>query len=285
MSRRRLLLAATGTAGCGVILIAVAHSLPAADGDTEVPVGAMPPATAKRSPTSRFLAFTRTPRRPGNLLARRGLAGRSVAGRPIGVLQRGDPAIKGELLVFGCIHGDECAASGLQPLRNGCPDPASEIFLVPNLNPDGLAAGSRLNRRGVDLNRNFPSGWRSIGRRGEPQYSGPRPFSEPETRLAARVIRTLEPEVTIWFHQHRQPRTLVRAWGQSIAAARAFARLGRLRFRPLPWPDGTAPNWQNHRFPGTSSFVVELPPGPLGIDLKGRLERAVVRLARKVGED
>ncbi len=23
--------------------------------------------------------------------------------------------------------------------------------------------------------------------------------------------------------------------------------------------DGTAPNWQNDRFPGTSSFVVELP--------------------------
>jgi murein peptide amidase A len=283
MSRRRLLRAAAGAAGCGAILVAVAQALPAG-GDTEVPDAAAPVA-AKRPPASRFLSFAQAPRRPGNLLARRGFAGRSLAGRPIGVLQRGDPAIEGELLVFGCIHGDECAARGIEPLSNGCPDPASEIFLVPNLNPDGLAARSRLNRHGVDLNRNFPSGWRPIGRRGDPQYSGPRPFSEPETRLAARVIRTLEPEVTIWFHQHRHPRALVRAWGQSISAARAFARLGRLRFRPLPWLDGTAPNWQNHRFPGTSSFVVELPPGPLGIDLKGRLERAVLRLARKVGED
>ncbi len=238
-----------------------------------------------REPKGGFLAFTRTPRRPGNLLARRGLAGRSVGGRPIGLLQRGDPSIEGELLVFGCIHGDECTASGLQPLSNGCPDPASEIFLVPNLNPDGFAATTRLNGRGVDLNRNFPSGWRAIGRRGDPQYSGPQPFSEPETRLAARIVRTLKPRVTIWFHQHSQPQPLVRAWGQSAPSAHAFARLAHLPFRRLPWPDGTAPNWQNHRFPGTSSFVVELPPGHLETDLKDRLERGLVRLARKVGED
>src|SRR5262249_25070105 len=31
-----------------------------------------------------------------------------------------------------------------------------------------------------------------------------------------------------------------------------------LSFRKLPWLPGSAPNWQNHRFPGTSSFVVEL---------------------------
>ena len=241
----------------------------------------------KRKPVSDFLAFTRTPRRPGNLLARRGLAGRSAEGRPIGLLQRGDPAIGGELLVFACIHGDECAASGIEPLApaSGCPDPASEIFLVRNLNPDGFAAGSRLNGRGVDLNRNFPSGWRPIGRRGDPQHAGRRPFSEPETRLAARIVRALEPSVTIWFHQHSAPRPLVRAWKQSVPAAHTFARLARLPFRRLPWPDGTAPNWQNHRFPGTASFVVELPAGELGTDLKGRLERAVVRLAREVGED
>jgi hypothetical protein len=26
----------------------------------------------------------------------------------------------------------------------------------------------------------------------------------------------------------------------------------------MPWLAGTAPNWQNHRFPGASSFVVEI---------------------------
>lgn len=286
MNRGRILLAAAIAAACGLTLIAVGRSLPDASGGT---APRMPTDRGGAEPRERstFLAFTRTPRRPGNLLARRGLAGRSAEGRPIGLLQRGDPALTGELLVFGCIHGDECAARDLHPLApgSGCPDPASEIFLVPNLNPDGLAAGSRLNSRGVDLNRNFPSDWQPIGRRGDPQYSGPRPFSESETRLAARIVRALGPEVTIWFHQHHQPRPLVRAWGRSIPAGRAFARLGRLPFRALPWPDGTAPNWQNHRFPGTASFVVELPPGELDDDLEGRLERAIVRLARRVGKD
>lgn len=289
MTRRRLFLVAAAAACCGVALIAVARSLPAADGEINPPVApaavAAAPDTAKRSEADPFLAFTRTPRRPGNVLARRGVVGRSAEGRPIGLWQRGDPAIEGELLVVGCIHGDECAARDLQPLTNGCPDPASEIFIVPNLNPDGLSADTRLNGRGVDLNRNFPSGWRPIGRRGDPQHSGPRPFSEPETRLAARIVRALRPEVTIWFHQYDSPRPLVRAWGRSIPAGRAFARLGRLPFRALPWPDGTAPNWQNHRFPGTASFVVELPPGELDVDLQGRLERAIVRQARRVGED
>jgi protein MpaA len=284
--RRRILIAAAIAAACGLGLIAVAHSLPNASGGAGDPVAAGK-ASASGGNVDGLLAFARTPRRPGNLLARRDVIGRSVAGRPIGLLQRGDPAIAGELLVFGCIHGDECAASGIEPLApaSGCPDPASDIFLVRNLNPDGLASGSRLNERGVDLNRNFPSGWRPIGQRGDPQYSGPKPFSEPETRLAARIVRKLNPEVTIWFHQHHGPRPLVRAWGQSILAGRAFARLGRLPFRALPWPDGTAPNWQNHRFPGTASFVVELPAGDLDIDLEERLERAVVRQARRVGED
>jgi protein MpaA len=282
MSRRRPFLAAAIAAGCGVIAIAVARSLPAASRGTALPA---PTTRPDRKPADPFLAFTRTPRRPGNVLARRDVIGRSSAGRPISLLQRGDPAIERTLLVFGCIHGDECAARGIQPLSNGCPDPASEIFLVPNLNPDGFVAGSRLNGRRVDLNRNFPSDWRRIGQPGDPQHAGAAPFSEPETRLAARVVRALRPAVTIWFHQHRHRRPLVRAWGGSVPAAQAFAHLARLPFRRLPWLDGTAPNWQNHRFPGASSFVVELPPGDLEEPLRGRVERAVVRLAREVGED
>ena len=201
------------------------------------------------------------------------------------MLQRGDPSLKGKVLVFGCVHGDECAAERLQPLSNGCPDPASDIYLVRNLNPDGAALGVRVNGRGVDLNRNFPSAWKAIGEPGGPQYSGPRPFSEPETRLAARIIERLRPEVTIWFHQHHADEPLVRAWGRSIQAARRFAHLSGLPFRALPWLAGTAPNWQNHRFPGSSSFVVEFPLGPLARETKTRLERSLVRFARGVGKD
>jgi protein MpaA len=211
--------------------------------------------------------------------------GHSAEGRPIHLRQYGDPAIEGEVLVFGCVHGDECAARGIQPLRNGCPDPSADVFVVPNLNPDGLALGTRLNGRGVDLNRNFPVEWKPIGKRGGQQHSGPRPFSEPETRLAARIVKRLRPEVTIWFHQHYGSEPLVRAWDGSVAVARRFARLARLPFRRLPWLAGTAPNWQNQRFLNAASFVVELPRGPLPAEAKTRLGRAVLLLARGVGED
>jgi len=229
-----------------------------------------------------FLAFSQTPRNsPGpisNLMGRRGLAGRSSQGRKIFLRQWGDPAVGGELLVFSCIHGDECAAREIQPIA-GCPSPDADIYRV-NLNPDGLAEGTRLNGRGVDLNRNFPDDWKPIGIRGGAQYSGPRPFSEPETRLAARIIRRLDPETTIWFHQHAGP-AFVRAWGQSVSAARRYARLARLPFRRLPWLAGTAPNWQNNTFPGTSSFVVELPDGPLAPRRLSGLGLAANKLARE----
>lgn len=232
-----------------------------------------------------FLAFAQTPRGPGNLLARYGTVGRSSQGRPIELRQLGDPRWSGELLVFGCIHGDECGASGIEPTTGGCPDPGADVYLVPNLDPDGAEAGSRLNGRGVDLNRNFPSGWRPIGSRWDPQYSGPKPFSEPETRLAARLIDRLRPEATIWFHQYSGRRPFVRAWGRSAAAGRHFASLAGMRFRRLRWPAGTAPNWQNHRYPGAASFVVELPAGRVEPGLRERLTEALVRMGRWVRED
>jgi murein peptide amidase A len=232
-------------------------------------------------------AFARTPRGPGNLLGRYKVIGHSSAGRPIDLHQSGDPKWSGELLVFGCVHGDECAAAGIEPvsaLSGGCPDPSADIYMVPDLNPDGKLAGSRLNARGVDLNRNFPSEWKPIGEPWSPQYSGPRPFSEPETRLAAQVIRAVRPEATIWFHQHRGPRPFVRAWGQSIAGARHFARLARMPFHAIRWPAGTAPNWQNHNF-GGAAFLVELPPGKAGPRMRERLAKAIVRMGRWVRED
>jgi protein MpaA len=242
------------------------------------------PASQPSDANGGFLAFAQAPRRPGNLLGRNEVVGHSAQGRPIALHQVGDPKWSGELLVFGCIHGDECGASAVEPLTGGCPDPSADIFLVPSLNPDGTAAGSRLNGRGVDLNRNFPSQWLPIGKPGDPQYSGPRQLSEPETRLAARIVRELEPAATIWFHQYRGERPFVRAWGQSVAGARHFATLARMPFRAMRWPAGTGPNWQNHAFPG-AAFVVELPQGRVDPRMRGRLSKALVRMGRWVRED
>src|SRR5919204_6741579 len=96
--------------------------------------------------------------------------GRSALGRGISLREYGANEDGRRVLVFGCIHGTECAADAISRFQYGCPT-AGGIFYVPNLNPDGFAMGTRLNGRGVDLNRNFPSGGAPIGRRRGPEYS------------------------------------------------------------------------------------------------------------------
>jgi protein MpaA len=200
--------------------------------------------------------------------------GRSSRGRPLVALRVGDTTSSTKALVVGCIHGDECAGTTVTRILARS-SPAVDLWVVSQLNPDGFALDRRQNARGVDLNRNFPSEWRAGGRPWDPEYPGPRPLSEPETRAVAGLIRRIKPTVTIWFHQ---PQTLVRAWGQSMPVARRYARLAGTRFRAIRWPRGTAPNWQNHSFPGTSSFVVELAAGPLTPAAANRHARAVLSL-------
>jgi protein MpaA len=184
--------------------------------------------------------------------------GHSVLGRPIRAYEVGNPKSPDKVLVVGCIHGDESAgvpiASQLRRER-----PTFDLWVIPTSNPDGCARGTRANANGVDLNRDF--------------YRR----TQPETRAVAAFVRRIRPRVSIWFHQHQD---LVRAWGQSVPAARRYAQLSGLRFRAIRWPDGSASNWQNHAFPGTSSFVVELPPGRLSAAAVTRHVRAVLQLAK-----
>jgi murein peptide amidase A len=207
--------------------------------------------------------------------------GQSARGRPIRAVfaqgQKDGPLV----LVVGCIHGNEPGGLEIAEKLGGVAPPAGELVVVPNLNPDGLALDTRTNARGVDLNRNFASGWRPSGAPGDPEHSGPRPFSEPESRLARRLIRRLRPDVTIWFHQQVEP-PLVRAWGSSVPAARAYARLAGSAFDRLSWLPGSAPNWQNHRFPGTSSFVVELPWGELSPPNAARHAQTLLELGAEL---
>jgi protein MpaA len=203
--------------------------------------------------------------------------GRSVRGTPIVALERGNPSSPRKVLVVGCIHGTECAGIAVVQLLARTQPRNVDLWLVPNLNPDGYASHTRQNAHGVDLNRNFAAMWERIGHRGSLQWSGPRPFSEPETRIARRLILRLRPTLTLWFHQ---PQALVRAWGPSIPAGRQYARFAGVPFRALAWPNGTASNWQNHLHPPEVSFVVELPPGPLTPIAARPYAQALLRLAQ-----
>jgi predicted deacylase len=199
-----------------------------------------------------------------------------VAGRRIGFVRAGDP--RGPVvLVVGCIHGNETAgiavAHALVHARSG-----ADLWIVPDLNPDGVAAATRQNRRGVDLNANWSSQWRGGGQPWSDYFGGPRPFSEPETRIAHSLILRIRPRVTIWFHQHMN---VVWAWGPSSAAGRLYARAAGMRFYHHPWLTGTAANWQNHHLPGASAMTVELPAGRLSPQQVHRHVRAVLTLAAR----
>jgi murein peptide amidase A len=207
----------------------------------------------------------------------REVIGRSVAGRPIVAVHSGGPEAPIEVLVVGCVHGNEAAGVPIarQLIAAGAPRGA-ELWVVPSLNPDGVAAGTRGNAHGVDLNRNFPFDWRPLGGF---EYSGPGPLSEPESRAARRLILREEPDVTIWFHQ---PLDLVDRPPGNPFVARRLARLiglplARLRGR---YP-GSASRWQNHALPQSTAFVVELPP-VVGVGLTRRATRAVRTLAAEL---
>jgi murein peptide amidase A len=200
--------------------------------------------------------------------------GHSEDGRPITVVRVGDPAGP-RVLVFGAIHGNETAgiaiAKALERVHT-----RADVWIVEDLNPDGVARGTRQDGRGVDLNANWSSQWQGGGRPFDVYYPGPKPFSERETRIARNLILRIRPKLTIWYHQHMN---VVWAYGPSTAAGRAYARASGMRLYHHHWLHGTASNWQNHHLPDAAAFTVELPAGSLTPQQVRRHVRAVLQVA------
>jgi protein MpaA len=197
--------------------------------------------------------------------------GRSEQGRPIIAWETGDPHATRRVLVVGCIHGNELAGIAIANAVTRARVPAGTgVWVVPDLNPDGVAAGTRQNGRGVDLNRNFPYLWQPLS---GTFYSGPRALSERESRIAYKLIRRIRPTLSIWFHQHLN---VVDESGGDVRAEQRFARLVGMRTERLGRYPGSVAGWENHTFPGTTAFVVELPAGPVPPRRIGVFTRAIL---------
>jgi len=123
------------------------------------------------------------------------------------------------VLLIGGIHGDEKTATAVvfKWLETMQKTGVQEFHwkVVPLVNPDGLLAGSqsnkatRVNARGVDLNRNFPTpNWEKealqywqVKTKSDPRrYPGKAPISEPESKWIFNTIKSFKPDVIISVH-------------------------------------------------------------------------------------
>lgn len=205
--------------------------------------------------------------------ARTVLLGRSWQGRPIRAVEVGNP-LGTRVLVVGCIHGNETAGIAIAHALERLSPRDLDLWIVPDLNPDGVAADTRQNAHGVDLNRNFPWRWRPLG---GVYASGPRPLSEREARIAHALILRLHPHLTIWFHQHLD---MVWASGGRRRIEKVFARISGLPYHPMPQLAGSAISWQNNTLHGTTAFAAELPAGQPNPARVAGYVRAVLAAAR-----
>jgi protein MpaA len=133
--------------------------------------------------------------------------GTSRGGRPIDLLRFGPlPATNATLVILGC-HGNERGAlavgqrlvAALQADAGWLP-PGATLYVVPCLNPDGAAAGTRVNAAKVDINRNFPVHWEA--KAAAPRYNpGPAPFSEPESQAAKAALEASGARKVLCLHE------------------------------------------------------------------------------------
>lgn len=189
--------------------------------------------------------------------------GMSHLGRPIVAVQIQDSPHR-PVIAIGSIHGDESMGlEVVERLRNSPDIPEGlNLWIIPTVNPDGLAASVRGNARGVDLNRNFATDdWQFVGQ-GSEKYSGEAAASEVETKAVQQFVLEQQPLLVVWWHQ----------FGYYVDEQRTVANFDLIRrfseLTGLPITDvgcgstpcvGNATVFINSNIEGASSFVVELP--------------------------
>lgn len=180
--------------------------------------------------------------------------GYSVKGLPLKAYRIGDPTSSNVVVLIATMHGNEGGPVRiLRNLINGPPVSGANIWVIPDLNPDGYVRGTRKNARGVDLNRNFPYDWR---RQAGTYYSGPGPASEPETRATMRFLNTVQPDFVISMHQPLDGVDISYSKTQELAKRLVTdLELPAKRFSCGTGCHGTMTQWFNVKWPGAALTV------------------------------
>ena len=201
-----------------------------------------------------------------------GTIGYSTKGRPINAYYFGSGSRT--VLFTGAIHGNEISTKVLmdrwiQDLEaNASSIPGDkQVVVVPQINPDGVTAGLRVNGHNVDLNRNFATtDWRTditdVNNNPFPGGGGPTPMSEPETAAIASLVQRLQPMVVLSYHSVGGLLAANQA-GSSGAFAATYSALSGYRnatgqsgtFEYAV--SGTADDWYAERL-GVASILIEL---------------------------
>jgi protein MpaA len=130
------------------------------------------------------------------------------------------------VLILGGVHGDEIegiwAAQKLLSLWTEQFSLNLRLTLIPIFNPDGVFKQTRVNSRGVDLNRNLKTKDWSPEIKTARYHPGPSPGSEPENQALMKLIESEKPVFILSLHSW-QP--VLNVNGDCLAEAEVLSRL------------------------------------------------------------
>jgi hypothetical protein len=183
----------------------------------------------------RYVELIAEPASPGAALEVRQI-GTSAQGRPIIARRYGDGPRT--VLVVGQTHGDE--EGGLRVLLRALSAPVPDgltLWVVPTMNPDGLALDTRFLADGADPNRQAPA--------------------QPEQRAVYDFALATQPVLSIWYHQNYG---WIGGSGASMAPARRYQALTHLGTLKHSGDCAVGFMWCSiDDALGSSSILVELP--------------------------